>query len=152
MALLSPWLTRKTLKVIKKVTNSCIIRECRDSQVTSQSQQPSISNPAESNTSSTTKKPEGFSQQAMPSKYRKHTVRSVFKLFDALILPVVAYGCKTWLHETSFVKPKAVTKNNDGKAFLQKLATDPLEKLHLRFLKWTLQVHKKAQILQVMLW
>ena len=70
------------------------------------------------------------------------SVRSVFKLFDALILPVVAYGCQTWLHETNFVK--AVTKDNDGKAVLQKLATDPLEKLHLRFLKWTLQVHKKS--------
>ncbi|KAL5272619.1 hypothetical protein ACHWQZ_G000729 [Mnemiopsis leidyi] len=32
------------------------------------------------------------------------STKSVFKLFDALILPVVAYGCQTWLQETNFVK------------------------------------------------
>jgi len=70
------------------------------------------------------------------------STRSVFKLFDALILPVVSYGCQTWLQETNFVK--AVISEVDGKRILQKLAADPLEKLHLRFLKWTLQVHKKC--------
>ena len=34
------------------------------------------------------------------------------------ILPVVAYGYQTWLHETNVVK--VVTKDNDGKAILQK--------------------------------
>ena len=68
------------------------------------------------------------------------SMRSVLKLFDALILPVVSYGCQTWLQETNFVK--AVIGNANNKVILQKLATDPLEKLHLRFLKWTLQVHK----------
>ena len=70
------------------------------------------------------------------------STKSVFKLFDALILPVVAYGCQTWLQETNFVK--AVINGANRKVILQKLATDPLEKLHLRFLKWTLQVHKKC--------
>ena len=70
------------------------------------------------------------------------STRSVFKLFDALILPVVSYGCQTWLQETNFVK--AVIGEANGKLVLQKLATDPLEKLHLRFLKWTLQVHRKC--------
>ncbi|KAL5253101.1 hypothetical protein ACHWQZ_G015761 [Mnemiopsis leidyi] len=70
------------------------------------------------------------------------STRSVFKLFDALILPVVSYGCQSWLQETNFVK--AVISEVDGKRILQKLAADPLEKLHLRFLKWTLQVHKKC--------
>ena len=70
------------------------------------------------------------------------STRAVFKLFDALILPVVSYGCQTWLQETNFIK--AVISDANGKAVLQKLAADPLEKLHLRFLKWTLQVHKKC--------
>ena len=59
-----------------------------------------------------------------------------------MLIPVVSYGCQTWLQETNFIK--AVISDANGKAVLQRLAADPLEKLHLRFLKWTLQVHKKC--------
>ena len=70
------------------------------------------------------------------------SVNAVFKLFDALILPVVAYGCQNWLHNTEFAK--SLINQCQGKTALQKIARDPLERIHLRFLKWTLGVHKKC--------
>ena len=70
------------------------------------------------------------------------SVKAVFKLFDALILPVVAYGCQNWLQSTQFAK--SLINQHRGKTALQKIANDPLERIHLRFLKWTLKVHKKC--------
>ena len=35
-------------------------------------------------------------------------------------------------------------RQNDGKTVLKKIASDPLERLHLKFLKWTLRVHNKC--------
>ena len=51
------------------------------------------------------------------------SVRSIFKLFDALVLPVVSYGAQLWLHNTEFAK--AISSNCDGKTTLRKLASDP---------------------------
>ena len=70
------------------------------------------------------------------------TVKSTFKLFDALIRPVVSYGCQIWLPNTEFAK--SIIANHNNKSILKKIATDPMEKLHLRCLKWTLMVHRKC--------
>ena len=32
------------------------------------------------------------------------TVKTLFKLFDALILPVVSYGCQVWLPSTWMIR------------------------------------------------
>ena len=65
----------------------------------------------------------------------------LFKLFGTLIQPVVSYGCQVWLPETWFVKyMTGQTQTNS----LQNIAKDPLEVLHLTFLKWTLGVNRKS--------
>ena len=61
----------------------------------------------------------------------------VFKLFDSLILPIVSYGCQVWFTETWLVKN--LTENVSGTR-LSAIAKDPLERLHLAFLKWNLGV------------
>ena len=72
------------------------------------------------------------------SNLRKTTV---FKLFDTLICPVVSYGCQVWLPETWFIRQllEHGTQNR-----LATIARDPLEKLHLAFLKWTMGVGKRT--------
>ena len=67
----------------------------------------------------------------------------VFKLFDSLIQPVASYGCQVWLSETWFVKTMAEYPRSQGN-ILQCIAKDPIEKLHLSFLKWTMGVHRKT--------
>ena len=62
----------------------------------------------------------------------------LFKLFDALILPVVGYGSQVWLSQTNYIKELA----SGAHPSLKKFALDPTEKVHLSFLKWTLSVHK----------
>ena len=65
----------------------------------------------------------------------------IFKLFDSLILPVISYGCQVWFSETWFTR---VTTALASKETLPNLAKDPFERFHLKFLKWTLGVSKKA--------
>ena len=76
---------------------------------------------------------------------RQLSVRAIFKLFDALILPVISYGCQIWFHKTAFVN-QFISGNFASRPVecLSKISADPIERLHLRFLKWTLGVHKKA--------
>jgi exonuclease III len=73
------------------------------------------------------------------------TSKSVFRLFDALILPVCSYGCQVWLPSTAFFKMMALEKiRMDSVNSLKNLAKEPLEQIHLKFLKWTMSVHKKT--------
>ncbi len=73
------------------------------------------------------------------------SVSSMFKLFDALILPVVSYCCPIWLHSTLFMKLAAAGKfENQPNESIKKIASDPIERLHIKFLKWTLGTHKKT--------
>ena len=62
----------------------------------------------------------------------------VFKLFDALIMPVASYGCQVWLPFTNIIK--GLVKN--GELTLSNIAQDPLERFHLSFLEWTMGVNK----------
>ena len=66
---------------------------------------------------------------------------TIFKLFDALIKPVVAYGCAVWFSETWIVRNIAEHRTGER---LSVIAKDPLERLHLSFLKWTIGVSRKT--------
>ena len=73
------------------------------------------------------------------------SVRAVFKLFDSLIVPVIGYGCSVWLHSTNLFKLIANNKLlDDTKHSLRKISLDPVERLHLKLLKWTASVQTKA--------
>ena len=65
----------------------------------------------------------------------------VFKLFDSLILPVASYGCQIWFAETWLVRN--LLENTTGTQ-LTAIAKDPIERLHLSFLKWNLGVGRKT--------
>ena len=78
-----------------------------------------------------------FSLKSMiDMNHLKKTV--VFKLFDALIMPVVAYGCQIWLPYTIAMRSLATGSYPS----LSKISQDPLERVHLSFLKWTIGVGK----------
>ena len=72
----------------------------------------------------------------------------LFRLFDALIGPVVSYGSQVWMPSTHAFDQiiLALHEPNQSTAathsHLPKIATDPIERLHLSFLKWTLGVSK----------
>ena len=73
------------------------------------------------------------------------SVKCMFKLFDALILPVASYGCQVWLPHSVLFKLIASGKvSSNPTDSLKKISTDPLERIHLKFLKWTLKVHSKT--------
>ena len=62
----------------------------------------------------------------------------VFKLFDSLIVPIASYCCQIWLPQTQFMK----SLSTGSFPTLKKIAEDPLEKVHISFLKWTLNLNK----------
>ena len=64
----------------------------------------------------------------------------LFKLFDTLIQPVVSYACQVWLPNTGLFK--VFDQPRGHKTPAKVISTDPLESLHLSFLKWTLNVTK----------
>ncbi len=72
------------------------------------------------------------------------TKKCILKLFDSLIVPVVSYGCAAWLTTTSLLK--AITKNKSlsSSDIMAQIASDPMEKLHISFMKWTLGVTKRT--------
>ena len=65
----------------------------------------------------------------------------IFKLFDSLILPIASYGCQVWFAETWMVK--SLTENSAG-SLLTSAAKDPIERIHLSFLKWNLGVGSRT--------
>ena len=65
----------------------------------------------------------------------------ILKLFDSLILPIASYGCQVWFTETWLVKN--LTENATG-SLLKSSAKDPIERIHLSFLKWNLGVGSKT--------
>ena len=67
---------------------------------------------------------------------------ALLQLFDALILPVASYGSPVWLLSTGAVK--AFLSKKYGTDILKAVAADPLERIHLTFLKWTLSVGKRT--------
>lgn len=74
------------------------------------------------------------------------SVKSLFTLFDSLILPVITYASQIWLPYTNTGKSMLNSGNNvDTRLSLIKNATkDTFEVFHLRYIKWVLGVHKRA--------
>ena len=76
------------------------------------------------------------------------TPNSLFKLFDALIAPILTYGSQVFFPETKFselITNKCKTNKDSWKLhWLSKVATDPFESLHLSFIKWVLGTHRKT--------
>ena len=76
---------------------------------------------------------------------RNLSIKSLFRLFDSLIVPVFTYGCQIWLFDTNLVKMVASnTLFKDNKTSLNKIASDHTERIHLKFLKWTLGLPTRA--------
>ena len=77
---------------------------------------------------------------------RNLSIKSLFRLVDSLIIvPVFTYGCKIWLFDTNLVKMVASnTLFKDIKTSLNKIASDHTERIHLKFLKWTLGLSTRA--------
>ena len=67
------------------------------------------------------------------------------KLFDALVKPILLYGCQVLAPHTTIFKNIA-EMNNSGtnEKYFTYLQNDSYEKFHLKFLKWSCGVHRKA--------
>ena len=65
---------------------------------------------------------------------------ATFKLFDSLIVHVATYGSQIWLPTTKICKN--IFRRNYTHTQMANSTSDQKEKLHLNFLKWTLEVPK----------
>ena len=74
------------------------------------------------------------------------SLKSLFVLFDSLIKPVYLYGCQVLAPYSDLAKyfSKDLPEIHTGEQFLKKVASDPYEKLHLKYIKWCLSVHPKS--------
>ena len=75
------------------------------------------------------------------------SVSTTFKLFDSLILPILTYASQVLFPFSKTASCLVTTKSTSEEwqsNWLRKLSIDPFEKLHLRFIKWVLGVHRKA--------
>ena len=80
------------------------------------------------------------------------SITTIFRLFDALILPILTYACQITFPYSIMSSSLTTTKTNHANwqgNWITKVSRDPFEKLHLKFIKWTLGVHKKASNLGV---
>ena len=74
-------------------------------------------------------------------------MKSLTSLFDALIKPIACYSAQVWFYDTKLVK-ELVKQVNGGICNISKAANlDKLELMHLRYLKWCLGLHKKANVM-----
>ena len=74
------------------------------------------------------------------------SVKSLFILFDSLIKPVYLYGCQILAPHSDLCKyfSNNFSETNSGEQFLKRIACDPYEKFHLKYIKWSLSVHPKS--------
>lgn len=73
------------------------------------------------------------------------SVKSLCKLLDALIVPIVTYAVQVWLPHTNF--GKSLLNSTDSGAtsnLLQDSPKDDFELFHLRYIKWMLGLHRRA--------
>ena len=79
--------------------------------------------------------------------HRCISITTIFRLFDALILPILTYACQVTFPYSKISSALTSTSTNQENwqgTWLTKVSNDPFEKLHLKFIKWALGVHKKA--------
>ena len=67
---------------------------------------------------------------------------AAFKLYDALMQPVVTYGFQIWLPGTEICK--SIVGVKQPRSTMCNITSDPLERLHLSFLKWSIGVSKQT--------
>jgi len=65
-------------------------------------------------------------------------------LYDTLVKPVQSYGCQVWYPTTNLAKHLTNQSHLEPTEILQKIAADDAEREHLRFIKWSLGVHRKT--------
>ena len=89
--------------------------------------------------------------------------KSLCFLFDALIKPIISYGCQSWIDSTNLahiitpllnhpdfqfnLDENVLPSSDGGKRILHAIKTiysDNTEKIHLKYLKWSLGVHKNV--------
>jgi exonuclease III len=77
---------------------------------------------------------------------RALSIKSLMILFDALIKPIIMYGCQVWLPYTNIGKSWRNLQSPmlDETNLILMSSKDCFERLHLKFLKWCLGVHAKA--------
>ena len=66
---------------------------------------------------------------------------AAFKLYDALVQPVVTYGFQIWLPGTEIYK--SIVGVKQPRSTMCNITSDPLERLQLTFLKWSIGVSKQ---------
>ena len=74
---------------------------------------------------------------------------AIFKLFDSLISPVASYGCQVWLPTTNLIDCLVNDEKKSAREIISAISNDPMEKLHLSLLKWTLGVKGKTTNLPI---
>ena len=73
----------------------------------------------------------------------KHlSFKAVCILYDALIRPIITYACEVWLPHSKLFQ--VLLSDMDHKQALKNIALDPFERVHLQFMKWSLNTHKKS--------
>ena len=77
--------------------------------------------------------------------------KAVFKLFDSLIVPVVAYASEVWLPSTNILGLLTSWRQSklDG-VTNPSITKDPLESLHVTVLKWIIGVPKRTSVMAVL--
>ena len=68
--------------------------------------------------------------------------KAVFMLFDALIKPVLLYGCQVWGPHEKWIK--YILFDKEPLTCLSHIAKSSTEKFHIKFLKWYLGTHSKT--------
>ena len=71
--------------------------------------------------------------------------KSLYKLHDSLIKPIATYACQIWLPDTNLMKCLYNEANGRSNNLLEAAAKDKTELTHLKFLKWSLGLHKKKR-------
>ena len=94
----------------------------------------------------TKKAQRGIGQLKRSIKRNILSVKSLFNLFDALIKPIAGYANQVWLPDTNLCKEliKSIANAPKQKGLLTMANRDPLEVMHLKFMKWCMGAHKKT--------
>ena len=71
----------------------------------------------------------------------KPNINTLLHLFDHTVKPILTYGCEIWgtLNQTS-----SIFKTNKDYKIEKSVENMQCEKLHIKFLKFSLGVHKKS--------
>ena len=99
----------------------------------------------------TAKGKQAFFQIKKTVDTRALSVKSMFRLFDALIMPIISYACQIWIPSTNFGKAVIIAASDstanlaaNDPNLIQHSTKDIFETFHLQYMKWVLGLHRKA--------